>query len=158
MEWQWHQLDHMQIICTSFLTDNHGSISSLNFYTPDALPDAQPTVLKHWRQCQIRQMMTLINHCQNSTQLGSHSAECRAQRLCCLSAERRSTCETWGTSGTRDHQTYLKCHQNDYRIYSTSRIFLHQMDTFLKQQRIYHRPNYELMSTLEWSYHFHYHF
>jgi len=47
MEWQWHQLDHMQIICTSFLTDNHGSISPLNFYTPDALPDAQPTVLKH---------------------------------------------------------------------------------------------------------------
>jgi len=23
MGWQWHQLDHMQITCTSFQTDNH---------------------------------------------------------------------------------------------------------------------------------------
>jgi len=27
--WQWHQLDDMQIICTSLQTDNHTSISSL---------------------------------------------------------------------------------------------------------------------------------
>jgi len=29
MGWQWHQLDHMQIICTSFHADNHASTSSL---------------------------------------------------------------------------------------------------------------------------------
>jgi len=29
--WQWHQLDHMQIICTSHQTDNHASTSPLNF-------------------------------------------------------------------------------------------------------------------------------
>ena len=29
--WQWHQLDHMQIICTSIQTDNHASTSPLNF-------------------------------------------------------------------------------------------------------------------------------
>jgi len=45
--WQWHQLDHMQTICTSLQTDNHNNTSSLNFYRPDALPDAQPTVSKH---------------------------------------------------------------------------------------------------------------
>jgi len=28
MRWQWHQLDHMQIICTSLQTDNHTSTSS----------------------------------------------------------------------------------------------------------------------------------
>ena len=50
MGWQWHQLDHMQIICTSLQTDNHASTSSLNFYRLDALPDAQQTVSKHWRQ------------------------------------------------------------------------------------------------------------
>jgi len=126
MGWQWHQLDHMQIICTSLQTDNHASTSLLNrlpqaagfnvsttvclcvntttptqllydlfpgppgwagarrefldfmvqgkinrrrhrpssraplhpghlhhpplFYRPDALPAAQPTVLKHYRQ------------------------------------------------------------------------------------------------------------
>jgi len=31
--WQWHQLDHMQTICTSLQTDNHASTSSLKFCT-----------------------------------------------------------------------------------------------------------------------------
>jgi len=31
MGWQWHQPDHMQIICTSLQTDNHASTSSLDF-------------------------------------------------------------------------------------------------------------------------------
>jgi len=44
MGWQWHQLDHMQILCTSLETDNHASTSPLNFYSPDALRDAQGTV------------------------------------------------------------------------------------------------------------------
>jgi len=48
MGWQWHQLDHMQIICTSLQTDNHTSTSALSFYRPDALPATQPTVSKHW--------------------------------------------------------------------------------------------------------------
>jgi len=46
MGWQWHQLDHMQIICTSLQTDNHASTSTLSFYRPDALPAAQPTASK----------------------------------------------------------------------------------------------------------------
>ena len=38
MGWQWHQQDHMQVICSSFQTDNHASNSSLKFfYDPDAL-------------------------------------------------------------------------------------------------------------------------
>jgi len=45
--WQWHQMDHTQIICTSLQTDNHTSTSSLIFYRMDALPDTQPTVSKH---------------------------------------------------------------------------------------------------------------
>jgi len=31
MGWQWHQLDYMQIICTTLQTDNHASTPSLNF-------------------------------------------------------------------------------------------------------------------------------
>ena len=50
--WQWHQLDHMQTICTSLQTDNHTNTSSLNVYRPDALPDTQPTASKHWRPLQ----------------------------------------------------------------------------------------------------------
>jgi len=42
MGWQWHQLDHMQIICISLHTDNHASTSPLSFYRPDAfLPTNQ---------------------------------------------------------------------------------------------------------------------
>ena len=40
-EWQWHQLDHMQV-CTAFQTDNHANTSPLKFfYRPDALPIAE---------------------------------------------------------------------------------------------------------------------
>jgi len=46
MGWQWHQLDHMQIICTLLQTDNHASTSPLTFYRKDALPAAQPTASK----------------------------------------------------------------------------------------------------------------
>jgi len=45
-EWQWHQLGHMQV-CNSLQTDNYTSTPPLCFYTPDALPAAQPTASKH---------------------------------------------------------------------------------------------------------------
>jgi len=47
--WQWHQLDHMQIICTSLQTDNHASTSPLSFYSLDAIPAAKLIASKHWR-------------------------------------------------------------------------------------------------------------
>jgi len=37
MGWQWHQLDHMQIICTSLQTDNHASTASLDFFAGPTL-------------------------------------------------------------------------------------------------------------------------
>jgi len=43
--WQWHQLNHMKIICISFQTDNHFSTPPLDFYRPDPLPAAQPLQL-----------------------------------------------------------------------------------------------------------------
>ena len=45
--WQWHQLDHMQTVCTSLQSDEHTNTWSLNFYRPNALADAKPTVSKH---------------------------------------------------------------------------------------------------------------
>jgi len=45
--WQWHQLDHMQIICASLQADNHASYSPLILYRLDALPATQPTASKH---------------------------------------------------------------------------------------------------------------
>jgi len=46
MGWQWHQLDHMQIICTTLQTEPCQYPISQFFYGPNALPDAQPTVSK----------------------------------------------------------------------------------------------------------------
>jgi len=40
-EWQWHQLDHMQV-CT-LLQTAMPALSTL-FYRPDALPATQPTM------------------------------------------------------------------------------------------------------------------
>ena len=45
-EWQWHQLDHMQV-CTSFQTDNHANTHHSVFYRSYALPVAQPAASKH---------------------------------------------------------------------------------------------------------------
>ena len=46
-EWQWHQLEHMQV-CTSLQTDNLARTPPLSFfYRPDALAAAQPTASKH---------------------------------------------------------------------------------------------------------------
>jgi len=55
--WQWHQLDHTQLICTSLQTDNHTSTSPLTFYRLDAFPAAQLTASKH-----LRHIVTLISH------------------------------------------------------------------------------------------------
>ena len=57
---QWHQLDHMQTICTSLKTDNHTNTSSLKFYRLDALTDVQPTLSKNWRQ---RHCFTITIQC-----------------------------------------------------------------------------------------------
>jgi len=43
MGWQWHQLDHIQIICTSLQTDNHARCSSWR-------PTNSVTASVHWRQ------------------------------------------------------------------------------------------------------------
>jgi len=42
MQWQWHQLDHMQIICTSLQTDNQASTSPLSFLQARC-PSCHPT-------------------------------------------------------------------------------------------------------------------
>jgi len=39
-DWQWHQLGHMQTICTSLQRDNHASTYHSVFYRPDALAES----------------------------------------------------------------------------------------------------------------------
>ena len=55
----------MQTIYTLLQTDNHNT-TSLNFYRPDALPDAQPTLSKHWRPyyiCNNKPHLAFIQWC-----------------------------------------------------------------------------------------------
>ena len=47
-------------VCTLLQTDNHASTPQLVFYRPDALPTAQPTASKHWRQNRHVHMVYLI--------------------------------------------------------------------------------------------------
>ena len=51
-EWQWHQLDNMQV-CTLVQTDNHASISPLKFFT-GRMPFLPPN-----QQCQRTEGRTL---------------------------------------------------------------------------------------------------
>jgi len=41
-EWQWHQLSHMQTICTSLQTDSHASTPPLSFLQAGC-PSCRPT-------------------------------------------------------------------------------------------------------------------
>ena len=47
---QWVAVASAVQVCTSLQSDNHASTPPLSFYRPDALPAAQPTASKHWRQ------------------------------------------------------------------------------------------------------------
>ena len=52
-EWQWHQLGHNASLHLAPDRQPHQHPTTLMFsYRPDALPAAQPTMPKHWRQFQ----------------------------------------------------------------------------------------------------------
>jgi len=61
--WQWHQLDHMQIICTSFQTDNQVSTSSPDFLQAGACsswcPTNSVTVSMQWRQLKALKVLLI---------------------------------------------------------------------------------------------------
>jgi len=46
--WQWHQLDHMQMICTSLQTDNHTSTSPLNILQAECSCWRPTNTVKYW--------------------------------------------------------------------------------------------------------------
>jgi len=41
-KWQWHQLGHMQVDCTSLQTDNHASTPPLKFFLQAGCPSCCP--------------------------------------------------------------------------------------------------------------------
>jgi len=57
-EWQWHQLGHAPRSRQITTLATHHSV----FYRPDALPAAQPTASKHWRDTVIHATKTKLWH------------------------------------------------------------------------------------------------
>jgi len=51
------------------LADNHTNISSLIFYEPGALPDAQPTVSEHQRQLTIEEIIDIVKTAKKNSTL-----------------------------------------------------------------------------------------
>jgi len=63
MVWQWHQLDHMQIICTLLQTDNHASTSPLTFlkaWCPSCHPTNSVKALKASQSASLCHLHFLI--------------------------------------------------------------------------------------------------
>ena len=109
---QWHQLDHMQTICTSLQTDSYTNTSSLNFYRPDALPDAKPTESKHWRHMHNdlvseKSFKRETQQCTKHWHSPKHAVSNRQSSLTRFSPTIRDCSSIpWQTSG---HPEYLQC-------------------------------------------------
>jgi len=71
MEWQWHQLGHMQIICTSFQTDNHASSSPLSFCLP--VNSSHDEVVKRWSRHTVNSSQWTRHKGSTKTVKSSHS-------------------------------------------------------------------------------------
>ena len=54
-EWQWHQLDHMQV-CTSLQTDNHASTPPLSFLQAGCPTSSVKSKYKSMQNCQLQNM------------------------------------------------------------------------------------------------------
>ena len=57
---QWHQLNHMQAICTLLQKITTPALHQSDFYRPDDLPDTQPTASKHWRHFLLLLVLFII--------------------------------------------------------------------------------------------------
>jgi len=80
MGWQWHQLDHIPINCTSLQIDNHAS--PLSFYRPDALPATQPIASKHRKKYKVTSFIstTALDFCST----GRHHTDHKETIFGCL--------------------------------------------------------------------------
>ena len=84
MGWQWHQLDHMQIICTSLQTDNYASTSPLSFYIHSFM---LPAALN--KSTNPRSLMVLYRIQQQILQLSCLYAQVHARGIRLIHLHRR---------------------------------------------------------------------
>jgi len=79
---QWHQMDHMQTMCTSLQTNNHTNTSSLHFYRSGALSDAQPTVSESTEDKNTEGKYLLTRKWDFVTILGQNASKFAGQSSC----------------------------------------------------------------------------
>ena len=72
MWWHWHQLGHMQIICTSLQTDNHASTTLLTFLQARCSSWRPTNSVKALKACIKYQMVLMLWSLQTAT--GVYSA------------------------------------------------------------------------------------
>ena len=68
MGWQWHQLNHMQAICTSLQQKTTPAPHQSDSYGPGALPDTESTASKHWSSVNNIINISLF-HCSSFTMM-----------------------------------------------------------------------------------------
>jgi len=69
MGWQWHQLDHMQIICILLQTINHASTSVFTSQMPFLPPTNSIKALKAQRQNEWQKLKRAVSHVPASQQI-----------------------------------------------------------------------------------------
>ena len=90
-EWQWHQLGHIKSApCSRHITmpAPHHSV----FYRPDALPVAQPTASKHWRQANSLCSAKINKRIRAYYSRGAHTGQHTWQRLGSQHSEHQTLC------------------------------------------------------------------
>ena len=73
MGWQWHQLGHMQIICTTLQTDNLASTPSLNFLWAGCVSWRPPNSVKALKVLHVVLEESPLNGCSGVVELGKIS-------------------------------------------------------------------------------------
>ena len=98
-------------VCTLLQTDNRANTSPLKFfYRPDALPAAQPTASKHWRQNSV------IISCQAYVARGDSAVLllCRRPCICWVSESMRWIADLFSWKPLRGELVSLQTWTNDW--------------------------------------------
>ena len=105
-------------------TDNHASVPPLSFYRPDALPAAQPTASKHWRQLRIKRYCCAQQfYCWQAvwSEVDLHTARwCHCHSLC--SPEKFWSSKLNDLWVPRPDRQYLRKHSRAWRKTSDARL------------------------------------
>jgi len=107
---QRHQLHQTQIIWTSLLTKTMPTPHHSIFYKPDALPDAQTTASKHWRQCSEHRLTYIFIHVERLDVFERQFATFTVVNEQLVRADRRAACETFNRSDDNVHVKLQKQH------------------------------------------------